>query len=239
MKEKERRARKCKVLRVVSHVKFKLFHGKNSNLGGAPRHLHAAVVENPEGLFFSRLVTGSPPSGEGQSVEGFIENRPNLVLCIRKAPRKKEDIADESLKAKRFIGRRYVLGGRKEWELRKAHVSGFQAGRFYFAWANKFNGIQTFAVHRGKGAAVEIIPAIEASHAAVVSSSSGRVLKKPELFDPSDEQSPGRRKAKTVLSIMGRQPNGDFRVSVVMTEQEVLAADGGEGLIDLFNKLGV
>lgn len=218
-----------KVFRLVSESdKFQPFYGEFASTGGSLRHVYANDTGN---LSFSRLVTETLPVSIPTK-----ESRVGVVKRSNKKTAKKTE-EEDTKKVKRFTGRREKLGGRCEWELRRASGPTRDDGRFFFAWGNKFKGVQTYAISPGIGLAVEIYPPVEAVDD--VLTRSGRVVKRARIFEGNPSSSLVRAGSRTVLSICARLPDGRFRVTALMTEEEVLAECGGEKLIDAFNKLGV
>jgi hypothetical protein len=225
-----------KVFRPVSeNDKFQPFYGEFASTGGIQRHMYSWICNNPGTLFFSSLVTETLPASipMKESKVGVVERPP----FVQKTAKKPEE--EDPKKVKRFIGRRDKLGGRREWELRRASVPTRDDGRFFFAWGNKFEDVQTYAIAPGIGLAVEIFPPVEAVDDADVLTRSGRVVKRARMFEGNPSSSLVRAGSRKVLSICARLPDGRFRVTALMTEEEILDECGGEKLIDAFNKIGV
>jgi hypothetical protein len=240
----ERKARFCKVLRVVP-PKFKPFIGRNSSLGGKPAHLHATVKEVNAGEFaFSSLVDGSSMDGGAESVEGMVEGPSKLVLAIRKVPRKEEPVDEDVTQKKRFHGRPNKLGGRSEVELRSlCSETSFQKGRFFFRWENFFSGVQSTAIVRGLGMAVQFYPAltvVEEEPSLPTTTRIGRVVREPKAYDPSILSAPvAELEENKVLAIVSRQGNGKFRVTMDLTEEEMRESESGLALLKKFYSFGL
>ena len=251
-------------LRIISR-KFKPLRGRNQNPGGRPLHLRAKLTRSDGKFAFSRLIDPAFSSAHLSSDEMIAsvpreeETSPGrLVLVFKKMT--KTEIEEEKTQTKKpapkrkkfwaWTGSKNVLGGRSEHDLKEAFLADERTdhsqphGRFYFVWGKKENaekyGEISVALRPGVGISVECVPPIEANDiipAKVPVSRFGRQKRRTNFFNPAAHaMEEARATGAKIESISARLNGGLFRVTALMTEEQLRQCEADE-LIDKFNRV--
>jgi hypothetical protein len=235
------------------------FQGRPHELGGRrPLHDGSDLTSSRTNVSFSRLVDSafSPTSSDEMAVSRAEDASPCRLVLVFKKMTEKEITEEETQTDKAapklqdfwpYTGPRDVVGGRSEYELRDAYNADRGTdhsqpdGRFYFVWGkmkrDKEAGEITVALRHGFGIFVECVPPIEAYE--FLPTSFGRKRRKPQFFNPNPA---ARAKEETrgtgakIESISARLNSGLFRVTALMTEEQLRECEAGE-LIEKFNRV--
>jgi hypothetical protein len=242
--------------------KFKKFYGWGQVSGGCPLHLFAKL---PVGnLSFSNLIDPAfsrehiPSSAVVSSVPQGEASPGRMIFVFKKLSKSEEDEEKKQTKEEKeaalrkkfwaWTGSKSVLGGRTLEEQKEAYLADSRTdhsrkdGRFYFVWGKKENAKRTgeisVALRPGAGISVEVHPPIEANNIlSVPTSRFGREQRQTRFFNPRAQVSDETHLSKVKVESIGARLNGGlFRVTALMTEEQLRECGAGE-LIDKFDRV--
>jgi hypothetical protein len=233
------------------------FQGLSHELGGRPLHNGVDLTNSKTNVSFSSLVDPafSPTSSDEMIVSRAKEASPCRLPVLVFKKMTEEEIAEEETQTDEaapklqdfwpYTGSKDVVGGRGEDELRAAYNADRGTenpkddGRFYFVWGkikrDKEAGEITVALRHGFGVFVECVPPIEACE--ILPSRYGRKRRQTQLFNPAARaKEETRGTGAKIESISARLNGGLFRVTALMTEEQLRECEAGE-LIEKFNRV--